>query len=87
MIVGVVTDDYQAVIHLVVRGPAGQEIEIDAIIDTGFDGWLSLPSSAKHKRNVAPSRSARENFPRKHEDKAWPHLVTVEGNSRAVDVC
>ena len=45
MIVGVVTDDHQAVIHLVVRGPAGQETEIDAIIDTGFDGWLSLPSS------------------------------------------
>lgn len=45
MILGVVTDDHQAVIHLTVRGPAGQENEIDAIIDTGFDGWLSLPSS------------------------------------------
>jgi clan AA aspartic protease len=45
MIVGVVTADHQAVIHLSVRGPAGQETAIDAIIDTGFDGWLSLPSS------------------------------------------
>ncbi len=44
MISGVVTDDRQAVIHLKVRGPAGQEQEIEAIIDTGFDGWLSLPS-------------------------------------------
>jgi clan AA aspartic protease len=33
------------VIRLTVRGPAGQEQEIEAIIDTGFDGWLSLPSS------------------------------------------
>ena len=45
MITGVVTNDRQAVIHLTVRGPAGQEQEIEAIIDTGFDGWLSLPSS------------------------------------------
>lgn len=45
MITGVVTGDRQAVIHLTVRGPTGQEQEIEAIIDTGFDGWLSLPSS------------------------------------------
>ena len=44
MISGVVTNDRQAVIHLTVRGPAGQEQEIEAIIDTGFDGCLSLPS-------------------------------------------
>ena len=41
MITGVVTGDRQAIIHLVVRGPAGQEQEIEAIIDTEFDGWLS----------------------------------------------
>ena len=45
MITGVVTADRQAIIRMTVRGPAGQEHEIGAIIDTGFDGWLSLPSS------------------------------------------
>ncbi len=45
MISGVVTPDRQATISLSVRGPAGQEHEIEAIIDTGFDGCLSLPSS------------------------------------------
>ena len=45
MISGLVTGDRQAVIHLTVRGPTGQEQEIEAIIDTGFDGCLSLPSS------------------------------------------
>jgi clan AA aspartic protease len=45
MITGVVTDDRQAIVHLTVHGPAGQEKEIEAIIDTGFDGSLSLPSS------------------------------------------
>ena len=28
-----------------VQGPAGQEEEIAAVIDTGFDGSLSLPSA------------------------------------------
>jgi clan AA aspartic protease len=45
MISGVVTRDRQAIIRLTVRGPTGQEQGIEAVIDTGFDGCLSLPSS------------------------------------------
>jgi clan AA aspartic protease len=43
MITGVVTASRQALIRLTVRGPEGQEQEIDAVIDTGFDGILTLP--------------------------------------------
>jgi clan AA aspartic protease len=42
MITGVVTASRQAIIRLTVRGPEGQEQEIDAVIDTGFDGTLTL---------------------------------------------
>jgi clan AA aspartic protease len=45
MISGVVTPYREAVIRLRVRGPAGQEEEIDAVIDTGFNRYLTLPSS------------------------------------------
>jgi len=45
MITGVVTERHEAVIRIRVRGPAGQDQEIEAVIDTGFDGWLSLPSA------------------------------------------
>ena len=38
MITGVVTSFYQATIRLIVRGPTGQAQEIEAVIDTGFDG-------------------------------------------------
>ena len=46
MITGVVTADRQATIRLAVRGPAGDELAIEAAIDTGFNGWLSLPPSS-----------------------------------------
>ena len=43
MITGIVTVAREAVISLTVRGPNGQEQEIEAVIDTGFDGSLTLP--------------------------------------------
>ena len=42
MIAGVVTADHEAIIRLAVRGPTGLEQEIEAVVDTGFDGWLKL---------------------------------------------
>ena len=43
MIEGVVNAAYEAVISLSLRGPSGQTREIDAVIDTGFNGFLTLP--------------------------------------------
>ena len=42
MISGVVTRD-EAVIQLCVRGKRGHTREIEAVIDTGFTAWLTLP--------------------------------------------
>ena len=43
MISGVVSTDYEAVIRLEVQGPAGQKHAVDAIVDTGYNGFLTLP--------------------------------------------
>ena len=43
MIEGVVNAAYEAVIPLTVQGPAGQTQDIEAVVDTGFTGFLSLP--------------------------------------------
>jgi clan AA aspartic protease len=44
MITGVVTANRDAVVRLLVRGPNCVEKLIEAVIDTGFNGWLTLPS-------------------------------------------
>ena len=43
MIEGVVNADYEAVITLALRGQTGQSREIEVVIDTGYNGFLSLP--------------------------------------------
>ena len=45
MILGVVNAAYEAVITLSVQGPEGQAQEVDAVVDTGFTGYLDPAAS------------------------------------------
>jgi len=45
MIVGAVNNFREAVIRLLVHGPGGQNQQIEAVVDTGFNGSLSLPAA------------------------------------------
>ncbi len=45
MIEGAVNAAYEAVIPIAVQGPEGEARDIEAVVDTGFTGFLSLPPS------------------------------------------
>ena len=45
MITGKVTADAEAMIELQVAGPAQPSQQIFAVIDTGYNGYLTLPSN------------------------------------------
>ena len=46
MIKGVVNSRREAILRLKVRGPGGIDVDVDAVIDTGFTASLSLPSAS-----------------------------------------
>ena len=43
MIRGAVNAAYEPIVRLAVQGPSGQSREIEAVVDTGFNGYLTLP--------------------------------------------
>ena len=45
MIRGLVDANLQARVGLRVRGPSGAELDLDAVVDTGFDDSLILPAN------------------------------------------
>jgi clan AA aspartic protease len=46
MITGVVNALLDATIRVRVSGPSGQELELEAVVDTGFSGFLTLPAGS-----------------------------------------
>ena len=42
MIEGVVNTDHEAVVTLAVHGPSGRTREIEAVVDTGYSGFLTV---------------------------------------------
>lgn len=43
MITGVVNCDYEPILRISIYSNNGELYERDAVVDTGFNGWLSLP--------------------------------------------
>jgi clan AA aspartic protease len=88
MITGVVTDNRQAFIRVIVRGPSGNQQEIEAITDTGFDGWLSLPSSIIVPLDLVWRRRGRAQLADGSESifDIYEAMVIWDGEARRIPV-
>ena len=53
MIQGVVNAALEAVVSLTVQGPSGQSRDIEAVIDTGFNDFLTVPSALATELGLA----------------------------------
>jgi clan AA aspartic protease len=88
VIVGSVNKNYEALISLVVRGPRGGLCTIEAVIDTGFSGFLTLPSSIIIQLELIWRGEAQAILGdgRRHQFDVYSATVEWGGRERHVEV-
>lgn len=59
MITGAVNAEFEPIVPLPIRHPDGKVYTQDAIVDTGFNGWLSLPPALIAQLNLRWKRRGR----------------------------
>ncbi len=87
MISGVVNSDLEATVRLRIRGPGGQEQEIDAVIDTGFNGFLTLSPALVRQLSLTHLGQSRALLANGQEELLDLYEVTLlwDGQWRTVE--
>ena len=82
MITGHVTAYREAIISLNVGGPRNRGRSIDAVVDTGFNGFLTLPSSLIQELGLVWRRRGRAMLADGRDSLFDIYEATVTWNSR-----
>ena len=77
MIEGFVNDAYEAVVALSLQGPAGQVQDVEAVIDTGYSGFLTLPATLVSELGLPFAHVGRAFLANDDEVSFDVHDVTV----------
>jgi clan AA aspartic protease len=87
MITGSVNADAEAIIRLQVQGPSGHAQDVDALIDTGFNGFLTLPPALVIALGLTRRRRGRAQLANGREALFDIYGVTVlwDGQSRYIE--
>ena len=86
MIEGVVNAAHEAVVTIPVQGPAGQSREVEAVVDTGFNRFLTLPPALVAELDLPFVTSGRVTLADGSQASFEVYDVTVlwDGQPRAV---
>ena len=77
MIQGVVNAAYEAAVALSLEGPAGQTQDIEAVVDTGYSGFLTVPTSLVEELGLPFAYEGRAFLANDDEVSFDVHDVTV----------
>ena len=88
MISGTVNADFEAIVNLSICSSEGKVYTQDAIIDTGFNGWLSLPPNLITKLNLRWKRRGRAILGDGSECifNVYEAVVVWDGSSRTIPI-
>ncbi len=82
MIDGFVIGVHEAVVPLSLRGPEGQMREVNAVIDTGYSGYLTLPPALVAELELSYVFSSKATLADDTEVSFRVHRATVLWDSR-----
>lgn len=82
MIQGVVNDAFEPVVALSLQGPGGQTQDIEAVVDTDYSGFLTLPPSLVMELRLPFSYIGRAFLANDDEVTFEVHDVTVLWDGR-----
>ncbi len=86
MIEGVVNSAHEAVVTLPIQGQAGRPLEVDAVVDTGFNRFLTLPPTMVTELGLALTGVSRVVLADGSEVTVPSYGVTVLWDGQARDV-
>jgi clan AA aspartic protease len=73
-------------VGVVLRIPGRQDIEIEFVVDTGFDGFLTLPSSAVEALGLPFVYRLNANFANDTDMETAVHQATILWNGEQCEV-
>ena len=86
MIEGTINAKHEAVVNLRVQGPDGRSLEIEAVVDTGYGGYLTLSAATVAELDLPYANMGQGLLANDAEVEFPIHHATVLWDGQLIDV-